>query len=120
VADVVTAPNEVRVACEHGQVATFVASSVPGVWIISVRGAEQVPDDAGTQRWHQPMRCDLCRLPVPVVNMDLVGPFLDRLVGPDLGRLVRMGVVTRVSPTVVEAPLAVMARAAGASWQLPD
>jgi hypothetical protein len=116
----VIAPNEVRVACKHGQVTTFVASSVPDFWIISVRGAEPFTDDAGAQRWHQPMRCDLCRLSVPAANMDLIGPFLDRLVGPDLDDLVRLGAVKWVSPTAVEVPLALMARAAGASWRLPD
>jgi hypothetical protein len=106
---VVTAPNEVRVACEHGQVAAFVASSVPGVWIISAQGAERVTYPDGVERWHYSMRCDRCRLNVPVVNPDTYGPILDRLVQAD------SPAIMRVAPNVIEVPLELMADALGAT-----
>jgi hypothetical protein len=115
VEDVVTAPNEVRVACEHGQVATFVASSVPGVWIIPVQGAERVtyPED-GVERWYYSTRCNRCRLNVPVVKPDMYGPVLDRLMQSD------SPAITRVTPNVIEVSLKVMADALGASRRLPE
>jgi hypothetical protein len=103
--------NTVRVACEHGTAATFTESSIKGVWIVSVRGAEQVP---GTQRWRHPMRCDRCRLSVPLDNPDLYGPILDRLAQVD------SPAVHRVSPTTVEVSLKLMADALGASRRLPE
>ena len=100
---------EVRVVCPHDTVATFVASSVPGGWIVRMRGAERV-----TGRWRHPMRCDRCRLDVPVNKQDTYGPILDWLVRVD------NPAITRVAPTVVEVPLKVMADALGASRRLPE
>ena len=101
--------TEVRVVCPHGTVATFVASSVPGVWVVNVRGAETV-----VERWRHPMRCDRCRPSVPINKQDAYGPILDRLVRTD------SPAITRVSPTVVEVPLKLMADALGASRRLPE
>jgi hypothetical protein len=109
----VSAPNEVRVVCEHGQVATFVASSVPGVWIINVQGAERVTYPDGAERWHYSMRCDRCRLDVPVVDPDTYGPILDRLVQAD------SPAITRVMPNVIEVPLKLMADKLGALRKPP-
>jgi hypothetical protein len=114
VEDVVTAPNEARVVCPHGQAWRFVASSVPGVWIIPVQGAERVtyPDD-GVERWHYSMRCDRCGLNVPMVNPDAYGPILDRLMQAD------SPAIRRVAPNVVEVPLKLMAKALGATGIVP-
>jgi hypothetical protein len=109
-----SAPNEVRVACEHGRVATFVASSVPGVWIVNVHGAERVTYPDGVERWHYSMRCDRCRLNVPVVNPETYGPILDRLVQAD------SPAITRVTPNAIEVSLKLMAAALGRSRELPD
>lgn len=87
---------EICVVCDHGMVAKFTESS-KGVWIISARGAERVTYPDGVTRWHYAMRCDRCRINVPVVKPDRYGPFLDWLVQTDF--------VTRVSPTVVEVQL---------------
>ena len=91
------------VVCPHGTVTTFTKSSVKGGWIISARDAERVTDDNGVTRWHYAMWCGKCRINVPVVKPDRFGPFLDRL----------------LEAGMEEVPLAVMARAAGASWQPP-
>jgi hypothetical protein len=114
VADLVSATNEVRVTCEHGEVTTFVASSVPGVWIIRAQSAQRVTYPDGVERWHYSMRCDRCRLNVRMVNPDTYGPILDRLVQAD------SPAITRVTPTVIEVPLKLMADALGSSRKLPE
>jgi hypothetical protein len=110
----VTERTEVRVVCPHDTVATFVPSSVPGVWIINVQGAERVTYPDGVERRHYSMRCDWCRLNVPVVKPKTYGPILDRLVqagGP---------AITRVLPNVIEVPLKLMAHALGVLPEQPD
>jgi hypothetical protein len=120
VEDVVTVPNEVRVACPHGHVGTF-ASVSGGLWRLNMQGAKQVTyPKAGVTMWWREMRCDLCHVSVRAVKPDSYGPFLDGLVGRFLDYFMREGMATRVSPTVVEVPLDVMAAAAGAKWRLPD
>ena len=115
-----TTPNEVRVACPHDQVGTFVRLP-SGFWKCDMQGAELVtyPRD-GLTRLRRDLRCDRCHVNVPVIKPESYSPFLDGLVGPYLDYLVRERIVTRVSPTVVDVPLDVMAAAAGAGWQLPD
>jgi hypothetical protein len=109
----VTERTEVRVVCPHDTVATFVASSVPGVWIINVQGAERVTYPDGAERWHYSMRCDRCRLNVPVVNPETYGPILDRLVQAG------SPAITRVMPNVIEVPLKLMADALGVLREQP-
>jgi hypothetical protein len=100
----VTERNEVRVVCPHHTVWTFVASSVPAVWIINVQGAEWVTYPDGLEAWHYSMRCDQCGLNVPVVKPANYGPILDRL----------------AAAGVTEVPLWRMARALGALPAQPD
>jgi hypothetical protein len=93
---------------------TFVASSVPGVWILKTQGAEWVTYPDGIERRHDSMWCARCRVNVPVVNPVTYGPFLNWLAQAD------NPLVHRVSPNVVEVPLDVMAYAAGESWKVPE
>jgi hypothetical protein len=110
----VTERTEVRVVCPHDTVATFVASPVPDGWIINVQGAERVTYPDGVERWHYSMRCDQCRLNVPVVKPQNYGPILDRLVQAG------SPATTRVMPNVIEVPLKLMAHALGVLREQPD
>jgi hypothetical protein len=112
VEDVVTVPSQVRVVCKHGVVATFVASSVPGVWIISTQHAgtqhaDWVTYPEGVERLHAPVECRKCGVTAPAVKRDIYGSALEWIVERD-----RPG-ITWVSPTVVEVPLVVWARKLG-------
>jgi hypothetical protein len=116
----VTERTEVRVVCPHDTIATFVASSVPGRWIISMQHAKRATYPDGAERWHTMVECRKCGITAPAVNPASYGPVLDWIVKKD--RTVekdRLG-ITWVLATVVEVPLKVIARAFGVSRQLPD
>ena len=98
--------SEVHVVCPHDRW-RFVAPSGEGTWTINIQHAERVTYPDGAVRWHQSMRCDLCRLNVPVVNPDAYSPILDRLVQAD------SPAIRRVTPNVIEVPLKLMAAALG-------
>jgi hypothetical protein len=108
----VTFRSEVHVVCPHDR--WRFAPLGESAWTINMQHAERVPYPDGAERWHHSMRCDWCRLTVPVVNPDRYGPILDQLAR------VENPAVRRVSPTVVEVPLKLMAAALGTPRKLRD
>jgi hypothetical protein len=59
------------------------------------------------------MRCDRCRLNVPVVNPETYSPILNQLAKAD------SPAIRRIGPTVIEVPLKLMAVAFGRATQAP-